>query len=87
MKVNILVPNDAVCPFADGHDWGFVFRGDLKDVAEDIVLDESASVAERRRYGIYRRDWKRLLRRRLRLCFRHHGVRRLSPTLHFRVCW
>lgn len=74
-----LVPNDAVCPFSDRHDWGFVFSSDLEDVAEDIVLDESAAVAEVGRYVVHRRLWQRL-------CFRHHGVRRRSPTLHFFLC-
>lgn len=54
-------PNDAVCAFADGHDGGLVLGGDLEDVAEDVVLNESAAVAQRRRNGLrphlMRRRW------------------------------
>lgn len=53
--------NDAVCAFADGHDGGLVLGGDLEDVAEDVILNESAAVAQRRRNGLrphlMRRRW------------------------------
>jgi hypothetical protein len=84
-------PDDAVGALADGEDGGLVLGGDLEHVAEDVVLDEAAAVAERRLDVVqhhapaHRRQW--LLRRlpsAARAGLRHLGVRGLPPAVHGR---
>jgi hypothetical protein len=85
-------PDDAVGALADGEDGGLVLGGDLEHVAEDVVLDEAATVAERRVDVLHHPGpARRLLRRRRRLppaaqagvC--HLRVRGLPPAVHRRT--
>ena len=75
------VPNDAVCAFSDGHDGWLVFGGDFEYVAEYVVLDEPATVAQRRRNILDPHRHRRLLRRWRRVG--HHGVGRRSSSSSF----
>ncbi|CAI9761233.1 unnamed protein product [Fraxinus pennsylvanica] len=59
--------------------WKLVFCGDLKDVAEDIVLDEATAVAQHRRRDVLDQRLQLLLL----LLLRHISVRWLSSTFHF----
>lgn len=80
------VPNDAVCAFSDGHDGWLVFGGDFEYVSEYVVLDEPATVAQRRRNILDPHRHRRLLRRWRRVG--HHGVgrRSSSSSFHCSVC-
>ena len=86
-------PDDAVGALADGEDGGLVLGGDLEHVAEDVVLDEAAAVAERRLDVLHHPGPGRwlLLRRRRRLPpaaragVRHLRVRGLPPAVHRRT--
>nr|GLL33011.1 Os06g0154550 [Ipomoea trifida] len=78
-KVESNIPDDSIGAFADRHDGRLVLGCDLKDVAEDVVLDESAAVTECRRNVVDPRHWRLRWR-----SLRHHRVRRLSRTsVHF----
>jgi GAF domain-containing protein len=88
-------PDDAVGALADGEDGGLVLGGDLEHVAENIVLDESAAVAQRRLDVLHhacapRRlllRWRRLLTscRTAGAGFCHLLVRRQRPAVHGRI--
>lgn len=85
-------PDDAVGALADGEDGGLVLGGDLEHVAEDVVLDEAAAVAERRLDVLHHPGpgrWLLLRRRRLppaaRAGVRHLRVRWLPPAVHRRT--
>lgn len=74
--------DDAVGALADGEDGGLVLDGDLEDVAEDVVLDEPAPMAERRLDVLHRPRRTRTRPRHRRPGVRHLRVRRLSPAVH-----